>query len=185
MSEYIYFVASLPSVWMDKASPISYKDFMKIAKEQLSERDYTELQKATFKHTKDDSNNHIIRDWDHFNYTLKSFLTEGRAKKLGIEDEKYKATVLRDENLIKEVEKILALSDPLKAEEALLSLYFDFISSHPVSSPFSLDALIIYALKLQIKERKEAFTREKGREEFEKLYSTVELDIKNRSTYGI
>ena len=77
------------------------------------------------------------------------------------------------------------IKDPLQAEKAILSEYFDFLSSHEVQSPFSLDALIIYGLKLQIKERAEAFSREKGRAEFDHLYRDIQLEITSRSDYGL
>ena len=46
MAEYIYFAASLPSVWMDRPSPMTYEEFLLKAKEQLSAKDYKELEKA-------------------------------------------------------------------------------------------------------------------------------------------
>ena len=68
--------------------------------------------------------------------------------------------------------------DPLEGEKAMLSLYFDFLTSRESGSPFSSAALMIYALKLQILERANAFDEAKGREEFDKLYSVIEGNIK-------
>ena len=86
---------------------------------------------------------------------------------------------------LKKAKEILSISNPLEAEKAILGEYFDFLSSHPVSSPFSLDALIIYGLKLQIKERVAAFSEEKGREEFDRLYRDIQSVITSRSDYGL
>lgn len=186
MAEYIYFVASLPSVWMDKEAPLSYAEFMEKASEQLSKKDYAELAKATFSHEEGKATSRIVQDWDRFNYRLKELMTEARAKKLGLgEMSCYKARSDRDAELEKKAAQIVAMKNPLQAEEAILSLYFDFLSSHQVSSQFSLEALIIYGLKLQIKEKVKAFDKEKGEAEFNRLYSDIQKEISTRSEYGI
>lgn len=186
MAEYIYFAASLPSVWMDKPSPMTYEEFLLKAKEQLNHKDYLELEKASFSHREGKASNRIVKDWDSFNYCFSEMLVEERAKKLGRGDcLEYKSRVPRDENLEKKAKEILSISDPLEAEKAILSQYFDFLSSHPVSSPFSLDALIIYGLKLQIKERASSFVEEKGRREFDRLYGDIQNVITSRSDYGL
>lgn len=186
MAEYIYFAASLPSVWMDKPSPMTYGEFLIKAREQLSEKDYGELAKATFAHSDERSANRIVRDWDDFNYTFSECLVEERAKKLGKnENGEYSSRCQKEQNLEKKARDIVKMDNPLEAERAILSEYFEFLSSHPVSSPFSLDALIIYGLKLQIKERSESFIREKGRSEFDNLYKDIQLAITSRSDYGL
>ena len=171
MAEYIYFAASLPSVWMDKPSPMKYEEFLAKAKEQLSEKDYSELEKASFSHREGKVTNRIVKDWD---------IKNGKG-----DDPRYQPLSPRDENLEKKAKEILSISNPLEAEKAILGEYFQFLSSHPVSSPFSLDALIIYGLKLQIKERVAAFSEEKGREEFDRLYRDIQNVITSRSDYGL
>lgn len=186
MAEYIYFAASLPSVWMDRPSPMTYEDFLLKAKEQLSAKDYKELEKASFSHKDGGATNRIVKDWDRFNYFFKECITAERARKLGKGNEsRYFKADVKDQGLEKKARDIVMIKDPLQAEKAILSEYFDFLSSHEVQSPFSLDALIIYGLKLQIKERAEAFSREKGRAEFDHLYSDIQLEITSRSDYGL
>ncbi len=185
MAEYIYFVASLPSLYVDRDSAITYKAFMECAKEQLSKTDYSLLCKATFDHEKEKVQNHIIKDWDSFNYTLNEYLTEERAIKLGLNDPKYKAKCSANENVKKIAHRIVNLSNPLEAEKEILNEYFAFLLSHPVQSQFSLDALIVYGLLLQIKERVNAFSKEKGKAEFDRLYNDIRKDISLRSSYEL
>ncbi len=181
MAEYIYFVASLPYLAMDKDSPITYKRFMELAGEQLSKKDYLTLSKATFTHDKEKESNRIIKDWDDFNYTLNEYITQERAKKLSLDDPKYKIRCERNDEVEKMAHEIVSSSNPLDAEKAILKKYFDFLSNHKTDSLFSLDALIIYALLLQIKERAGSFSEEKGRETFEMLYTDIRKDISLRS----
>lgn len=177
MAEYYYFVSSLPCVWMDKESPISYKEFLKRSKEQLSKSDYSELVKATFDSSGDECKNKIVASWSSFIFKLNELLTEARAKKLGIEDKNYNARCDKDYKLEEEVKKIIEEPNALNAERMILSLYFDFLDKHQVSSPFSTDALILYGLKLQIKEKEKSYDKEDGKAEFERLFSDIQKDI--------
>lgn len=181
VAEYIYFIVSLPYLSLDRDASISYGEFKKLAKEQLSVKDYQTLSKATFDHAGDKDSNHIIRDWDNFNYCLNEYLTQERAKKLGRTGDEYRARCAYNERIEHRASEIVSLSDPLEAEKAILGEYFIFLSKHEVESQFSLDALIIYGLLLQIKERVASFSPEKGRDEFERLYQSIRKDISLRS----
>ncbi len=181
MAEYIYFVTSLPYCSLEREAPMSYSKFMHLAQEQLSHKDYQTLSKATFDHDKEKSECKILSDWDDFNYTLNEFITEKRAHKLGRSDKEYKARCAYNPIIEKRAEEIVALSNPLEAEKAILGEYFSFLSLHPVQSQFSLEALIIYGLLLQIKEKVGAFSKEKGKSEFDSLYSNIRKDISLRS----
>ena len=185
MAEYYYFVSSLPSIWMDRDAPITYKDFLDSAKTQLSKSDYNDLLKASFSHdSKESGKNRIVKEWDDFIFKLNELLTEARAKKLGLSDPSYKAQSDQDSVLEEKVKRIIDEPNALKAEKMILSLYFDFLDNHQLSSPFSTDALMIYGLKLQIKERAKSFDLDKGKTEFERLFSDIEKDIFIRSDYG-
>ena len=181
MAEYIYFIASLPYLSIDRESPMSYASFLSLASEQLSGKDYQTLTKATFDHEKEKVSSRIISDWDDFNYSLNEYLTEERTKKLGKNDALYRARCEHNELIHSKAEAIVKMENPLEAEKAVLGEYFSFLSSHEVNSQFSLDALIIYGLLLQIKERVSSFDREKGREEFDRLYQDIRKDISLRS----
>lgn len=171
-------MSSLPSLWMDKESPITYEEFIKRASEQLSRKDFEDLKKAKFNvRTDKKAKSRIVSEWQSFEYRLNELLTEERAKNLGLDDEKYRARCTPDRIFSEKLKKIIENPNPLKGEMEILDMYFNFLDSHPVSSPFSMDALIIYALKLQIKEKAESFSQEKGRAEFDKLYSNLEKQI--------
>lgn len=178
MAEYYYFVSSLPSIWMEKDAPISYEKFLQEAEEQMSKSDYKDLLKATF--TPDMSStasNKIVRDWSDFIFKLNETLTEARARKLGLNNPEYNSRCEKDSELESQIKRVLEQKNPLEAERLILSLYFDFLDRHPLSSPFSSEALMIYGLKLQIKEKEKSFDREQGRAEFDKLFKNIQKDI--------
>ncbi len=177
MSNYYYFASSLPSLYMDKEAPITYKEFMKRAKDQMSAKDYSDLEEITFRPSGEKARLPIVKEWESLVYRINEILTEERAKKLGIDDKEYKARCLPDKAIEDRVKHILSIADPLEAEREILNLYFDFLSSHETSDPFSTKALMIYSLKLQIKEKASGFDKDRGKAEFDRLFSDVKKDI--------
>lgn len=134
--------------------------------------------KASFSPSeKEDSSNKIVRDWSEFIFKLNELLAEARAKKLNISDSSYLARCEKDNALQESIKRIVEEPNALKAEKMILSLYFDFLDHHPVSSPFSPDALMLYGLKLQIKEKEKTFDKENGKTEFNRLFSDIEKEI--------
>ena len=73
--------------------------------------------------------------------------------------------------------KLVDNPNPLEAEKEILALYFDFLDKHQVASPFSTEALMIYGLKLQIKEKAKGFKRDKGKAEFDRLFANIQKEI--------
>ena len=153
MAEYYYFASTLPMLDMTKEAPISYSGFMAAAKDNLSARDYRDLEKAVLSPSGDSAKLPVVRSWQEYVGESGDRLLEEKIRRI-IED-----------------------LDPLQAERAVLSLYFDFLSSEEGGSPFSSRALMIYALKLQLIERSSSFSEEKGSKEFDRLYKTIEEDI--------
>lgn len=175
MSEYYYFAASLPMLRMDKEPPISYSAFMAEAAKQLSRSDYSDLQHAVLEAGDGDVSLPIVREWQVFAGRLNAAICSVRAERLGFSGY---APDAADREMEAAAREIVDNPDPLEGEKAILSRYFDFLTSRETGSPFSSSALMIYALKLQILERAGAFDEKKGRTEFDKLYSAIEKTIK-------
>ncbi len=175
MAEYYYFAASLPMLRMDREAPMSYSTFMEKASEHLSERDYSDLCLAVFGSTSDEASLRIVREWQEYAGHINALLNKVRAERLGFSG--YSAD-REDKALENTLRDIVENKDPLEGEKAILALYFDFLTSREESTPFSSRALMIYALKLQILERMNAFDEVKGRAEFDKLYGVIEGKIK-------
>ncbi len=175
MAEYYYFAASLPMLRMDREAPMSYSDFMSKAAEHLSKSDYSDLSLAVFGGSTGDATLPIVREWQDFAGRLSASICRIRAERLGFAG--YDDAEV-DRTLDGAAREIVENKDPLEGEKAILSLYFDFLTSREKGSPFSSTALMIYALKLQILERANAFDEKRGRAEFDRLYKVIEGNIK-------
>lgn len=173
MSEYYYFAASLPMLRMDRNAPMSYASFMAQAEEHLSAKDYRDLKLAVFSPAEEKASLPVVRDWQNFTLRLQRAVNKARAERLGFSG----WSASNDKEMDEKAREIVSMN-PLEGERAMLSLSFDFLSSRESGSPFSSSQLMIYALKLQILERSSAFDKDKGRAEFDKLYSDIEGKIK-------
>ena len=174
MSEYYYFVSTLPMLSVDRSVPITYQDFLSKAKEQLSRKDYEDLRSASFD-ADGKAHARLVRSWQSFVSSVKDELIYQRAKRLGIAG--YERPSYLPKELADRIEDAVNDDNPLDAEKEILSLYFDFLSDNDSSSQFSSDALMVYGLKLQILERLESFDTEKGRAEFGRLFKDIQKEI--------
>ena len=175
MAEYYYFAATLPMLTIGRPLPITYSEFMEKAKDNLTKKDYKDLEKAVFSATTGDASNPLVKEWQAYAASISKVMAKERADKLGFTG--YGGDSAADKLLRDKIKDIVENKDPLEGEKAILGMYFDFLSSREGGSPFSSKALMIYALKLQIMEREQSFTEEKGRAEFDSLYKAIETDI--------
>lgn len=175
MAEYYYFASTLPMLVMGKEAPISYEKFLEDAKSHLTKKDYHDISSLSLDDVSSIPSSSFSREWRSFHDKIESLLLKERASRLGFEG--YESDAIDDKPLIEKIHTIVSDMDPLEAERAILAMYFDFLSSHEGNSPFTSQAMMIYALKLQLTERSFSFSEEKGRAEFDKLYKAIETDI--------
>ena len=175
MAEYYYFATTLPMLVMGRECPISYDEFMRSAKRYLSKKDYESLSSLSAVSFSSNPSSRVAREWKEFHDRIEELIVQERAAVLGFEG--YGKSEGEDKALRERIHSIVNDMDPLEAEKAILSMYFDFLSSRAGGSPFSTETLMIYALKLQLMERAAAFSQEKGQAEFDRLYKAIETDI--------
>lgn len=171
MAKYYYLISSLPMLSLENEPAISYQDFLSRCREQLSDSDFKELEKAVFSKT-DGARHPLMRRWEHYINDVNSILKDERSRKLGWETEGFSNVnnpALRDR-----IHRASFSMNPLEGEKEILAIYFDFLDSCGSSDPFDVEALMIYALKIQIIERMNVFDMEKGRREFRRLFSSIQ-----------
>lgn len=179
MAEYYYLSSTLPMLDVDAEAPMSYEEFMDKCKAQMSKRDYKELETAVFTATGDPKSS-LMKKWQAYISHVDSYLAEERARKLGWNDDgAYSVQGTKDEVLAERISRAVRTMNPLEGEEELLRIYFDFLKSNQTYDPFSRDSLMIYALQLQIIERKASFRMEKGKAEFSRLFSDLQKEFTN------
>ena len=176
MAKYYYFISSLPMLKMDQDPPFSHQDFLDKAKGLMSAKDYAELSSLSGEDA-GEPKSRLMRKWKDYKSLVLSVLVDQRARKLGLDDSRYKLKGKADGVLSERINRIVNDMDPLRGELEILSIYFDFLSSVPVTDPFSLEILEIYSLKLELLEESRSFSVEKGRSEFNRLFQKLGDDL--------
>lgn len=175
MAEHYYLISSLPMLSLDKGLPFSYAEFMKICKDHLSKAEYAELESAVLE-SSGDPKSPLMKKWKAYLEKVGDALKAQRTKKLGWNGGDI-VQAGNDPVLFERIQRAVEIMNPLEGEKEILAIYFDFLQSNSSLSPFSMDNLLLYALKLQILERLCSFDQEKGRAEFRRLFSDLQKDF--------
>jgi hypothetical protein len=168
MAEHYYIVSSLPFLLFREEPPLTYREFLEVCHMWLGEQDFVQLQRARLdveSVAMEDVRNETLKRWLLFENSLRNELVKFRAQGLRIKPEAHLRTDLPwDPSVVSHTREALEEGDPLEVEVALSRMRWQFLSDQEVGHYFDLDALIIYALKIQIMERLTKLDAEHGRE---------------------
>lgn len=167
---YYYLISSLPMLKSDGDMPLSYDEFLNLCRDTLSDSKYELLKNLTLSSNKGP----LISEWAKFYTVIKEELTYQRNVRLG---RKAVTPSIREEGVTKLISSAMNNKNPLVAEEMLLSLEFEKLDELVGVHYFDDYALIGYALKLKLLERKSSFNKEKGKAEFGRITEKLEHQI--------
>lgn len=174
MSFYYYAGAALPMLFFGESLPISREDFLGLCREQLSKKDFLQLQAATIdSYDTAQADCPVIRQWRKWEVSLRNELAKLRAQEKNKDPEPYlieSEEVLGHFDLAKEA---VSNTSPYEAETTLYEARWNYLEDLGTNRFFTLESLIIYYLKLQILEKLALFDREKGSENFEEIYRKI------------
>jgi hypothetical protein len=173
MAEQYYIVSSLPFLRFGEAPPLTYPEFYGLCTPWLGERDRDQLRSSVIdigNVSIEGVHNGTLRRWILFENSLRNEIVKFRAQRLGLSPEVHMRTDLPwDPSVVSHVIGGLGEGSPMEAEMVLLEIRWGFLTDQEVGHYFDLDALIIYALKLQILERLNRFNPEKGKQVLGKI----------------
>lgn len=160
MSEYPYLAAVLPMLDFDSTDFPSREKFLDEAEKWLPESEYNALVATSFDDFSDQEHPlELVEDYRRFEgavrHDLATFI-ESRRQGHDHKTTAFPHPIVKDGN-------------PLEAEQQLLRLRWDFVTSRLNTHFWDLHALTVYHLQIQILERLKAFDLEKGRARFERI----------------
>ena len=167
---YYYLISSLPMLKADGDMPISYDTFLDMCRGALSDSKYELLKELSLSSCEGP----LLSRWAEFYGTLKEELTFQRNNRLG---RKAQPPGIRDESMARVVSAAMNHPNPLTAEEMLLALEFQKLDDLVGVHYFDDHALVGYALKLKLLERKKSFDFEQGKAEFNRVIDRLEQEI--------
>lgn len=176
MASYYYLVASLPMLRYDAKPSITVEQFLDACKTSLSDGDYRLVVSAL---SGDKTSNNFLRTYQHFCTMVQSALSEERARKLQLPVEKYRNNGDKSYAVTDAVHLAVANENVLDAEMSLIVLKWKYLDELTAQHTFDIEAVLSYALKLTMIVRKNLFSQEAGNNEFRRLFSNLQYDIKS------
>lgn len=171
MSSYYYLMSSLPLLKAEGEMPFSYESFVSSCRGNVNESRIRMLEELTL----DSAEGPFLSEWAKFYGVLHGELTYQRNVRLG------KANQLpteRDELITRAVTAAINEPNPLEAEKALLKLQFEKLDELVSLHYFDECALVGYALKLKLLERKTVFQHDSGKAEFDRIATGLQEQIR-------
>ena len=170
MASYYYLIASLPELRADGDMPITYGEFLKCCKSNVSERDYELLENLTLS----SKEGPLVEEWAKFYGMLTKELGYQRSLNLG---RSYSSTFDKDGFISQVGASALSAKNPLEAERILLEYEFENLDSLVGLHMFDDYVLFGYAIKLKLLERLSCFEKEKGKAEFKALFDGIQQSV--------
>jgi hypothetical protein len=156
---YYYFAASLPSLKIDGALPMSVADFQDMCQAHLAPRHRCAMQALLSDET--EATHPFVRAWRTLDAQIRNAVARYRAtKRQGIPFEGLAEKAVTD---------AFALTDPLQRELAIDRFRWDQLGSLAGFDMFSLESILAYGLRLKIVERWATLSEERGRTRAEDL----------------
>jgi len=160
--EYVYFVASLPSLSLDASPPLSSLEMVAAAGGVLREDHWEDL-RALAEDRPEDARSPEARSLVDAETRLRAALAKLRARRAGAD-----ATTpagsrpVPDARAADAAARAMALDDPLERELLLDRYRWDRLGEAAAIPAFGVRAVLAYALKLRLVEKWSALTDEAG-----------------------
>lgn len=161
---YYYFAASLPSVTLDAAPPLSLAQFLNRCREHLNADDLAAV-RLLAEGADSPAPHAFVQAWLERETLLRNALVRIRAARLRCEAAPYLHPIeASDSSLDKAVADALARPTPLERELELDRVRWNQAAQLAGFNPFSMDALFAYTLKLKLAERWASLNEQAGRD---------------------
>lgn len=170
MASYYYLMSSLPMLRPEGELPLTYEEFLSLCRGNVSASRYGMLASLDA----DSSEGPLVSDWASFYGKLKAELTYQRSVRLGRD---VPAPVIRDDAAVRAVNAAMNEKNPLAAEHLLLAMEFEQLDALVSRHYFDDAALVGYALKLKLLERKTVFRFQQGKAELDGIVADLQEQI--------
>ncbi len=175
MANLCYLLSSLPTLFFGRNPQITYEDFLDAASRSLSVSEFERLKAFSSSQPPAslDGMSGLEKEYWNWEISLRNELVRLRAEVLGVKPDRYlhsygsaglATTVARD---------AFREDDPLKVEECLTRIRYDWLESQKGGRAFNFDILLIYSMQLQLLQRYHSFDENIGRENYNQVYQRV------------
>ncbi|MDX9746692.1 MAG: DUF2764 family protein [Syntrophales bacterium] len=174
LNHYYYTVASLPLLSYDSEKFMSEKEFLVCCESTVTEKDFQLLKRISLvPPSRDESTHPVLAKWNSWERGLRNELVKMRAGRKGVDSDKYIAPGVMETDLQNLARDAFGSATPIEAERVLERARWTYLDNLEAGHYFDLGKLIVYYLKLQLLWRKSNINKEKGRSNFEEIYSAI------------
>lgn len=182
MANYYYFVSSLSLLAYDQVPALTPAAFDAMCQEQLSREDYELVHHShlagfnNFDNVK--TKNPVLNKWYYWEINLRNELVKLRAQKQNRDAAKYlhqAPYVFGADSIANEA---FNQPQPLATEEVLDQARWSLLGDLENGHFFDIEKIIIYALKLQLLDKKRNRTANQGKEFFDHMIATKLTEMK-------
>jgi hypothetical protein len=178
LTQYYYFVASLPSLGFGGAPPMRWARFAGEFPLFLNADDAAIVAAAVLEHPPDDPDapplaSEALAGWRAWDRALRNELARLRAQALGRDAAPWTREAFPLPEAVAAARAAFAAPSPLDAEIALERARWETLDQLRGTHHFDREALVVYSLQLQIAERLAAFESETAAETYPAAYAGV------------
>lgn len=161
---YYYFAASLPTVALDAAPPLTLAQFLNRCREHLDPADL-EAVRLLAEEADAPAPHPFVQAWRDRETQLRNALVRARAARLRCEAAPYlRPVAAADASLDKAAADALSRPTPLERELELDRVRWNQAAQLAGFNPFSMDALLAYTIKLKLADRWATLSEQAGRD---------------------
>lgn len=167
-ANYFYLISSLPTLTLGGDMLYSSQEFMDYCKLQLSESEYARLEQVALLPS-DTSISPAHERWNAFETELRNAAVHIRANKKKCDPTPYlKASKAMFGGLETHVQDAFS-HHPMGMEKHLDETRWQFLDGLIVGKDFTFDAVVVYKIKLLLKEKRYGLERDEGRDALEQI----------------
>ncbi len=179
MAQYYYTVASLPLLDYEDPGDLKYEDYLDECRKWLPPREAAVLEASLISPETEKTLPGIAEVYRKWEISLRNELVLLRAASLGLNPEDFLAPSEHFPDTAVLAASAFKEESPLEAENILNRGRWDFIESLKSGHFFDLEFLVLYALQLQILERKRCFNEEAGQARYQEIYKNILCGIED------
>ena len=173
-NQYYYTVSSLPMLMWDSDKFMTESEFLYACESTVAEKDFETLKAALLIPVQGAAvTNPVLKSWYDWENTLRSELVKLRAAKKGTDAEKYISDNPGEAGVVEIAREAFNQASPLDGEKILDQARWDYLDMLEAGHMFDIGKLIIYYLKLQLLNRRAVLNKDKGQQEYEKIYADI------------
>ena len=173
-NQYYYTVSSLPMLMWDSDKFMTESEFLYACESTVAEKDFETLKASLLIPVQGAAvTNPVLKSWYDWENTLRSELVKLRAAKKGTDAEKYISDNPGEAGVVDIAREAFNQGSPLDAEKVLDQARWDYLDMLEAGHMFDIGKLIIYYLKLQLLNRRALISKDKGQQEYEKIYADI------------